>query len=429
MTTKPDIETKSVVRNSNFSLLRVPSVAWFLSGTALTYAAQWIQNVTLSWMVYDLTSSGALLGTLSLVRSIAAAGLMPIAGVIIDRIRRRRLLIATSAWLLIISLAFGLIISGKPTLIWPLFLFSFLGGIGQAFSMPLRQTVVFSIVPRSQAVNVLALNQTGWALMRSIGPAIGGFLILWIGPAGNFFVQAAAYALVIYTVIHLQLPYENPDVIRANSSGSFREGWAYIKSNLTTRSFLLMSLMLPLLIIPNINTLTPIYAKDIFVGGPDTLGMLLSAIGAGGIVGGFVTSSLRELDRRGVLLLVSVFLLSLSLIAFSLSTSLWMALVFLALAGFFEVIFLTTNTTLMQLSIPDSLRGRVTGIASLWSGLTPVGAFIAGIGSDLVGPRMITTVSGGILGLLAVVIFVFSPTIREYRLSQTITDKDDPSSP
>jgi MFS family permease len=183
-------------------------------------------------------------------------------------------------------------------------------------------------------------------------------------------------------------------------------------------------LLLPLFIIPNFGALPPIYAKDIFAGGPDTLGLLLSAIGIGGIIGGFVTASLRRLDRRGVLQQASLLLLSLSLIGFAFSTALWMGLVFMVLAGFFEMIFLTTNTTLLQLSIPDALRGRVMGIVSLRSGLMPVGAFIAGIGADLVGPRVMTIAFGVIIGVIAVIVLFASPTIREYRLSQAMGDSD-----
>ena len=177
--------------------------------------------MTLSWLVYDLTSSGAMLGTLNLVRSIATVGLAPVAGVAIDRFPRRGLLYATSIWLFAISFAFGLVLLGNPAIVWPLFLFSFLGGIGQAVSMPLRQTVVFSVAPRSMAPSAVALVQTGWAVMRSIGPAIGGFLILWVGPAGNFFVQAGAYALVTLTIIKLHLPYEKPDVEKAKITRQF----------------------------------------------------------------------------------------------------------------------------------------------------------------------------------------------------------------
>jgi MFS family permease len=408
---------RPVTQNGALDVLRMPSFAWFLTGTTLSNAAQWIQQVTLSWLVYDLTSSGALLGTLNLVRSIATVGLAPIAGVAIDRLPRRSLLFTASTWLFAISLSFGLILLGNPTGIWPLFLFGFLGGIGQALSIPLRQTVEFSIVPRALAPSAIALVQTGWAIMRSIGPAIGGYLILWFGPAGNFFVQAGAYALVTVTILKLRLPRERPDPGNSRASGHFREGWAYIASDRTTRTFLLLNWVTPLLIIPIFNALPPIYAKDVFSGGPDTLGALLSAIGVGGIIGGFAAASLGRLERRGVLQVTSLLFLSLSLIAFAGSTQLWMALACLALAGFSEMIFLTTNQTALQMSIPEALRGRVTGIISLRSGLVPVGAFIAGIGSDLVGPRAMTVFLAGTAGLITVIAFLTSPIIREYRVS------------
>lgn len=429
-TINPKIEAKaesnsnSVTQNGTLEVLRIPSFTWFLTGTSLTNAAHWIQQVTLNWLVYDMTSSGAMLGTLNLVRSLATVGLAPIAGVAIDRFSRSKLLYVTNTWLLSISFGFGLALLGNPGVIWPLFLFSFLSGIGQAFNMPLQQTVVFSVAPRSLAASAVALVQTGWALMRSIGPAIGGFLILWFGPAGNFFVQAGAYALVTLTISKIQLPYEKLGIESARSRGTFREGWDYIASHPTTRALLLMSWVLPIFIIPNFNALPPVYAKDVFSGGPDTLGLLLSAIGIGGIAGGFVITSLGQFERRGMLQLASLLLLGLSLIAFALSTSLWMALVFLALAGFFEMIYLTTNMTLLQLSIPAALRGRVTGIVSLRSGLMPVGAFIAGLGADLVGPRATTLVLGGFAGAIAVIVFFASPIIREYRLSQALGDTD-----
>jgi MFS family permease len=220
------------------------------------------------------------------------------------------------------------------------------------------------------------------------------------------------------------MPYEKPDTGKAKSRGSFREGWRYIASQPTTRAFLFMSWVLPLFIIPNFNALPPIYAKDVFAGGPETLGLLLSAIGIGGIAGGFVTASLGQLERRGVLQLAALLLLSLSLLAFAVSATLWLALVFMALAGFFEMIFLTTNMTLLQLSIPDALRGRVMGIVSLNTGLMPVGAFIAGVGADLVGPQAMTLIFAGIIGAIAVIVFFASPLIREYRLSEAMVETD-----
>lgn len=424
--TDPDVqaapETEAV--EGTFAAMRMASFNWFLAGTTLSNAAHWIQQVTLSWLVYDITSSGAMLGTLNLVRSAAMLSLAPIAGVAIDRMSRRGLLYATSAWLCAISFGFGVVLLGYPDVVWPLFLFSFMGGIGQAVSMPLRQTVVFSVVPRSLAPGAVALMQTGWAVMRSVGPAIGGFFILWFGPAGNFFVQGLAYGLVIVTIFKLSMPYEQLDASKAKSRGSFREGLAYVISEPTTRAFLLLSWVLPLFIIPNFNALPPIYAKDVFAGGPDTLGLLLSAIGVGGIAGGFVTASLGKMERRGVLQLGALLFLSLSFFGFAFSDSLWLGLFFMALAGFFEMIYLTTNMTLLQLSIPAALRGRVTGIISLRSGLMPVGAFFAGIGSDFVGPRTMSNTFAAIIAAIAIIVFFASPIVRDYRLSKAIAEPD-----
>jgi len=159
------------------------------------------------------------------------------------------------------------------------------------------------------------------------------------------------------------------------------------------------------------------------------LGFLMASVGAGGIAGGIITASLGHLERRGILQLASLFLLSLSLIVFALSTTLWVALLLLALGGFFEMIFLTTNQTLLQLSIPDNLRGRVTSVVNLNMALMPLGGLIAGVGSDLLGgPKMITIILAGIAASIPFLVLMYSPTVRNYRLSRAIAS-DSTSTP
>lgn len=417
------IAPKETGDTGTVGVLRRPDFRWLLAGTTLSNGAQWIQQVTLSWLIYDLTGSGALLGGLNLVRSLATLGLAPFAGVAIDRLPRRTLMLAVNSWLLVISLVLGLALLAGFTALWPFFLFSFLGGIAQAIDLPLRQTVVFVLVPRSLAPNAVALLQTGWAVMRSLGPALGGFLILWGGASGNFLVQAGAYALITLTILRITFPAERGDRVQLTARGELREGLRYVMTEPTTRAFLLMGWVLPLCIIPNFLALPPIYAKDIFGGGPQVLGALLSAVGIGGIAGGVVLASLRTVERQGLLQLGALLLLSLALVGFALSHTLWLALPMLVLAGFFEMFYLTTNQTLLQLSIPDALRGRVTGIVSLNAGLTPVGALIAGVGADLVGPRAMTLLLGSIAAAIAVVVYWTSPTIRDYRLSLALTSE------
>jgi len=413
-----------------FASLRIHNFRLLLTGTTLSNAAQWIQLVTLSWLVYDLTGSGTILGTINMVRSVAALIMIPMAGVLIDRLNRRNLLLIVNGWLFTITFTLGLMLLFGYSNILYLFVFSFLGGMAQTIDMALRQVLVFDLVTRSLTPNAVALVQTGWSLMRSFGPGIGGLFILWFGPGGNFLIQAGAYALIAVTIMHIAFPARKSGAVQRSLLYNIREGIRHIMKDGTTRAFMMMGLVLPLLIIPIFVILPPVYAVKVF--GDESgkvLGFLMASVGVGGIAGGVVTASLGHLERRGLLQLASLFLLSLSLIAFAFSTMLLVALPLLALAGFFEMIFLTTNQTLLQLSIPDNLRGRVTSVVNLNMALMPLGGLIAGIGSDLLGgPKMITVILAGIAAIIPFLVLLCSPTVRNYQLSKAIAP-DSTSTP
>jgi MFS family permease len=410
-----------------FASLRIPNFRFLLTGTVLTNAAQFIQQVTLNWLVYNLTGSGAMLGYINLVRSAASLGMVPAAGVLIDRLDRRKLMLITNSWLFIISLILGLLLVFGPPRLYYLFIFSFLGGLAQTIDNTLRQVIVFNLVPRAVTPNALALIQTGWGLMRSIGPAIGGFLILWFGPGGNFLVQAGAYVLVMLSILQIQFSRSSSEAVHSSPFQNIREGLAYLAKERTTRTFMILGFVLPLFIIPVFTVLTPIYAKDVYHGGPDTLGLLMAFTGVGGIIGGVFTASLNQVERRGIVQLIALFILGLSLVGFAFISELWIALALLVVVGFFEMIFLTTSQTLLQLSIPDNLRGRVTAIVNLNAALFPLGGLIAGFGSDLLGgPRIITVILGSISAVIAIAVFSFSSIVRNYRLSQAISQETSP---
>jgi predicted MFS family arabinose efflux permease len=408
-------------KSGPFASLGIRNFRLLLFGTVLSNATQWIQQVTLSWLVYDMTGSGTILGSINLVRSIASLGMIPVAGILIDRINRRNLMLLTNGWLLIITLGLGLLLVFGRSNVYYLFIFAFLGGMTQTIDYTLRQVVLFDLVPRSITPNAVALIQTGWSLMRSFGPSIGGFLLVWFGAGGNFLFQAGIYALIAINIMYIHFPPRKPDAVRSSPIQNIKDGLRYIVERPITRSFMLMGFILPLFIIPIYTVLPPIYAADVFHGGPEILGFLLSSVGIGGIVGGIAMAYMSRFERRGLLQLISLFLLSLSLIGFGFSTKLSTALPLLALSGFFEMAFLTTNQTLLQLSIPDNLRGRVTSVVNLNNALFPLGGLIAGTGSDLLGgPKMITIILGAITAGIAVIIFFSSSKIRNYRLSQAI---------
>lgn len=418
--TEAPIAATVPARIGTFDSLKIRNFRLLLVGTTLSNAGQWIQQVTLGWLIFDMTGSGTALGTINLMRSISTVGLAPFSGAVIDRFPRRNLMIATNTWLLTISLGMSAVLFAGAERPWQLYVFALLGGLAQVIDMPLRQTIVFVLVPRHLAANALALVQTAWSVMRSLGPIIGGLLILWFGAGGNFLLQATAYGLIAFNTLRIQFPPHQAPATRRPVLQNIKDGLAYVAADRVTRTFMIMGWIMPLLIIPNFMALPPIYARNVFGGGPQVLGLLLSAVGVGGILGGLFTASLGRFERRGLVQLIALVCVSLSLIGFALSRSLLAAFPLLMLAGCFENIFLTGNQTMLQLSIPDQLRGRVTSLTSLSAGLSPVGAMFAGAGSDVVGPQEVTIILSALAIAVAVLVFLFVPLVRNYRISGAI---------
>jgi MFS family permease len=245
-------------------------------------------------------------------------------------------------------------------------------------------------------------------------------MILWLGPGGNFLVQAGLLALIALNTLRIRFPPHQRSSARRSFMLNLKEGLSYVANERTTRTFLLMSLIPPLFIIPIYAALTTVFAKSVFEGGPEVLGLLVAATGAGGILGGLVSASLGRVDRRGLVQIGALLGQALALTAFALSPTWLIGMGFIAVAGFFEVVFITGNQTLLQLSIPDELRGRVTSITTLTSGLMPLGSMIAGAGSDLIGARTITLIMCACSGTIALSILALSPLVRDYRISRAV---------
>ena len=361
-------------------------------------------------------NSNTILRHLSLDMTLGTIGFAPMAGAVIDKMPRKHLMYYINSWLLGICLLFRIVLWTGIEQVWPLFLFSFFGGFAQAFNMPLRQTSAFVLVPRAQAPSAVAIIQTGWALMRSLGPAIGGVLLVWVGAAGNFIAMAVVYGFITFTIAPLNFPKITPKIRTSSYRTQTLEGIRMAFGNSNIRAFLLMGWIAPLFIMPIFSVLPAVYAKDIFARDAQDLGMLLSAVGVGGGgVGGLFTTVFGQMERRGLLLLTALFAMSLSLVGFALVTNIWLALVLFGIAGFFEMIYLTMSQTLLQLSIPDEFRGRITGLSTLNAGLFPVGAVVAGLSTDFIGVQETTILLASIAAILAVIILLCSSTVREFR--------------
>ena len=411
--TKPPLRgmlnTFEALRYRNFRLM------WI--GSFFSSAGQWIQQVTIGWVVYDITGSRALLGAINGVRSVPMLFLSPISGVAADRLNRKGLMIATQVFLTVMSFLLAIdIVLGKLE-IWHLFVFTFLSGAAWAFNMPVRQSVVFDLVPRHVFPNAFALNSVAFNFTRILGPTAAGFLILWLGPQGNFFVQGIAYLLITISLMMVVLPKNlaRDGKKKENVMKSLTEGFHYVAKGPVIRTLMFMGLFPVFFVFPYM-ALLPVFAKDVFHGGPRAYGLLLSVSGVGGVLGGLFTASLGKFEKRGILQLVSMFLFGAGVVLFSFMNNLWAGAIVLIITGFSQMVFMTINQTLLQTNIPDELRGRVTSIYMLNQGLVPLGTVVAAIGADVIGDQQIVFIMGITCAVLAILIAICAPQVRNMRL-------------
>jgi MFS family permease len=376
-------------------------------------AGQWIQQVTLGWLTYELTGSSVLLGALSGVRALPFLIASPLAGVAADVLDRRRLLLGIEAFLVVAALLMGLLVASGGLEVWHIFVFGFLTAVAWSFNQPTRQALVPMVVPKSDLMNAVALNSLGFNCTKVIGPALGGVLIAWIGAAGNFLLQAVAYGCVLVVVSLMVIPSVTRAARRLSIGSNFKEGMRYVRSSPTVLALIIANLIPNLFAMPY-QALMPVFQKDVLGVGPGGLGLMLAAPGVGAVMAALLLASLsHRLTRRGPLLLAALFVLGGFLIAFSQTTTLPTALLMLVGVGGCHIMFAAGSNTVLQTIVPDELRGRVMSIYMLDHGLSPAGALLAGISTHYVGAPTTVAAMGVILIALTGVLVWRMPQFKD----------------
>lgn len=375
-------------------------------------AGQWIQQVTLGWLVYELTGSSMLLGVLNGLRALPFLVTGPMAGVAADRMDRKKLLLRTQWVLILTAVIMGVAVASPLLHVWHIFVFTLITGIAWTFSEPVRQSMIPSVVPKAELANAIALNSGGFNLMKIIGPALGGAMIAVFGAAGNFFVQAVAYAGVLVMIYWMQVPPTPAEARRSSALSNLKEGFAYVWSTPAVLALMTLAYVPRIFAVPY-QTLMPVFQKDVLRVGPEGLGLLMAAPGLGAVLAVLMlASSGNRLKRQGVFLVASIIVLGLFLIVFSQITSFPLALLSLVAVGIFQMLFLASTSTLLQLIVPDQLRGRVMSLYMLDRGFMPAGALFAGVAAHFIGAPLTVATMGAIVIILALMVAWWVPAIR-----------------
>jgi MFS family permease len=383
---------------------------WF--GSLFSSSGLWIQQVSVGWLTYDLTGSAFLLGVANGFRSLPLLVFAPLGGVVADRLDCKRLMLSTQLSLVAVTAVFAGVIFAGQAQVWNIVLFSLLTGVAWAFNMPVRNSVVPSLVPREDLANAIALNSVGRNITRVIGPSLAGLLIAAVGCAANFGLQSLAYVGVSTMVLMTRFP----PIARASRKVSvwrnLAEGAAYVWRRPTLRAQMGLALIPSVIAMPYAS-LMPVFAQDVLGVGPEGFGVLMSAPGVGAFAGTLTIASLGDYRRKGLLLFGSMMALGLSLLLFSQSTSFVLSLALLALVGGSSMAYMTINQTLLQLNCTDEFRGRVMGIYMLDQGLVPLGTLLAGAATDTWGGPFTVGLMGTSVLLLSAAAFVGLPYMRK----------------
>lgn len=396
-----------VLRHRDYRLL------WL--GQLVSMAGTQIQVVALAWQVYALTDSPLQLGLIGLLRAAPVMILSLVGGVFADTVDRRRLLLITQGTLLSLS-ALLAVTTATGTITIPLiYAVIVLGGMASAFDNPARQALIPTLVPREELTSALTLNITIMHIGTIVGPTIGGLIIARGGVAAAYTADAVSFGAVIAALLLMRANVSGPLAGRPGGLGSLLEGIAFVRGNPLVLSMMLLDFFANLF--GTVQSLLPIYARDILRVGPEGLGLLYAATSAGAMLGAVVLSTRGRIRAQGPALLVSVALYGLSVAAFGLSTTFWLSAFFLACSGAADTVSMVLRGSILQLATPDALRGRATSVHMAFAmGGPQLGQLRAGATANLVGPAW--SAFGGGLACVAIVLAVaaLAPKVRRYRL-------------
>ena len=383
--------------------LASPVFRRFLTGAMIGSIGSWMQATAQGWLVLDLTNSPAAMGLISALQSLPILVLSAFAGVIADRVDRRRLLARMQLAAAGVALTLAVLTTTGSIEYWHIAVLALLAGTVTAIQTPAYQAIVPSLVDRPAIGSAVALNSAQFNLSRIIGPAIAGAAIAAGGLGLAFWGNAFALLLVVVILATLKVaPQAALDRGDASVWANLMDGVRYVRSRRVIAALVLLAAV-PALFLLNYLVLLPLFARDVLQIGAPGLGLLSGGIGVGALAGALALAVLRPSGGSGRLLFGVLVVGSAAEVVFAASRIVPLSVVALAVLGACQVLYYATTNTLLQVLVPARLRGRVMSLYILTSwGLIPVGNLLAGAVAERSSPTL-ALMAGGVVTLVAVV--------------------------
>lgn len=362
-----------------FSSLRSGNYRNYFIGQGISLIGTWMQNVALSWLVYRLTGSVFLLGLIGFTSQIPTFFLSPFTGVVVDRYNKMKLFTATQVSYMILALIMTLLVMLNVIQVWHIIALSIISGIITSFDSPVRQSLVIHLVDDPADLgNAIALNSAIFNGARLIGPAIAGLTIAAVGEGICFLLNTLSFVAVLFAISRIKIVFKPREKGPENFKKSFREGFNYTFSSYPIRTLIIVLALLSTVGMPFI-VLLPAYAKETLGGGSDTLGYLMSGLGAGALLGALYMASRKTVLGLTKIIFINLTVMGVALALAGLSSSFMFSMFALFFGGMSMILSLSSINTMLQTISDDDKRGRVMSFyAMALMGTAPIGNLIAG---------------------------------------------------
>lgn len=381
-------------------------------------AAMWSVSVILGWVAFDITGSPFFTAISIGVSAIPPIILGPIAGIFIDAWNRKQILAVTCMFQCFTTLVFSYFVWIEMVNIWSILTFSIINGIWDSIYFPTLNATVSNTVPRKTLVNAFSLIHLADSFTRLIVPIVTGFLISFVGPGPSILLPASLLFISFLSSLKISLQSKKSHPINLRSAYlDIVIASKYIGSNRAVLGFILV-VFAPLFFVTPVNIgLMPVYASEVFGGGPKTLGLLVSALGTGMTIGTVILASLRDIKRLGIATIASMFGMAIGLLIFSRTSNLIYAIATLIPYGVAMTSFWTLSGSALQMIVPDKLRGRVTSMSMLTHTSLPMGTVLVGMLSEQIGIQTASAVSSIGMILFTLIIFFAIPKMSRFTTS------------
>ena len=375
---------------------------------------QFVEEVALYWIAYEITGSAMMLGVLGLCSATPRLILGAFSGVLVDRYDRKLLLIMVQFGCAIPILIFLAIYTFGTLAFWHLLVLEILFGSIRAINPSAAQSILGELVPREDVMNAVALYTVGFNIARIAGPSLGGVLILWIGVGGCYAAYLATLLVSATGMLFIHNRKEESIDQEHNFLAEFKEGFHYVWHTPLILSSVIAAYTFAIFIV-TYQSFLPVFAKQVLDVGPRGLGILMAAPGLGGIASLSFIASVGERWNRAMILWIMTTTTPIFLILFCMSPIFWLSVVLLTLVGAGQVSFRTISRVIIQVEAPRNLMGRVMSVFNLDQGMRSIGSIVLGAAATLFGASLGIALTAGTSLIITTALFYRLLGKREQR--------------